>query len=80
MQEEETTPEEPKKENKLFKAKSLSLISKVLGVVVILGGHVLKWLNILPGATSGEIMACGFGVMGIFAGVDINILIDKFTK
>lgn len=66
--------------NKLFKAKTLSLISKIIGVVVILGGHVLKWLGKLPNAESSEIIACGFSVMAIFGTVDINIMLDKFTK
>ena len=73
--------EEVKEEKKtFFKAKTISLISKVLGVVVILGGHVLKWLGKMPNAESGEIIACGFSIMGIFGTVDINILVDKFTK
>lgn len=68
------------KENKGLKAKTASLWAKIIGGVIIIGGHILKWCNVLPNATSGEICACGFSVMGIFGTVDLNILIDKFTK
>lgn len=73
--------EETKEEKKeIFKAKTLSLISKIVGGTVILGGHVLKWLGKLPQATSSEICMCGFSIMGVFGTVDLNIMIDKFTK
>ena len=69
-----------KEETKGLKAKTVSLWAKIIGGVIIVGGHVLKWLNVLPSATSGEICACGFSVMGIFGTVDLNILVDKFTS
>lgn len=62
-----------------LKAKTVSLWAKIIGGVIIVGGHILKWLNVLPNATSAEICACGFSVMGIFGTVDLNILADKFT-
>lgn len=67
-------------EKKGLKAKTASLWAKIIGGIIIIGGHVLKWTNILPNASSGEICACGFSVMGIFGTVDLNILIDKFTN
>lgn len=73
--EESTTPE-----SKGLKAKTVSLWAKIIGAVIIVGGHILKWLNVLTNATSTEICACGFSVMGVFSTVDINILIDKFTS
>lgn len=73
--------EEQKTEKKeLFKAKTISLLSKIVGGSVILGGHILKWLGKLPNASSQEICICGFSIMGIFGTVDLNIMIDKFTK
>lgn len=66
--------------SKGIKAKTASLWAKIIGGTIIIGGHILKWLDIMPNATSGEICACGFSVMGIFGTVDLNILIDKFTK
>lgn len=67
-------------ESKKLKAKTVSLLGKIVGGVVILGGHVLKWIGKLPSATSGEICACGFAVMGVFGTIDINLMIDKFVK
>lgn len=72
--------EETAEENKGLKAKTVSLWAKIVGAVIIVGGHILKWTGVLPNATSGEICACGFAVMGIFGTVDLNLMIDKFTK
>lgn len=80
MEEMETMTEEmTEPEKKGLKAKTVSLWAKITGAVIIIGGHVLKWTGILPEATSGEICACGFSVMGIFGTVDLNLMIDKFT-
>ena len=68
------------KEDKGLKAKTVSLWAKIVGAIIIIGGHILKWTGLLPSATSSEICVCGFSVMGIFSTVDLNILIDKFTK
>ena len=67
-------------ETKGLKAKTVSLWAKILGAVIIVGGHALKWVGLLPNATSSEICICGFSVMGVFGTVDLNILVDKFTK
>lgn len=77
---EEVVTEEVVTETKGFKAKTVSLWAKIIGGSIIFFGHILKWCNVLPNATSGEICACGFSVMGIFGTVDLNILVDKFTK
>ena len=69
-----------KAKTKGLKAKTISLWAKIIGGVIIVGGHILKWLSVLPNATSAEICACGFSVMGIFGTVDLNILADKFTS
>lgn len=69
---------EPKK--KELKAKTVSLWSKIIAIIIVIAGHTLKWLGILPNASSGEICACAFTVMGVCGTVDINILVDKFTK
>lgn len=67
-------------ETKGLKAKTVSLWAKIIGGVIIVVGHVLKWVNVLPDATSSEICACGFSIMGIFSTVDLNILADKFAR
>lgn len=71
---------EVKKENPLGKPKVWSLVSKIIAGIIIVGGHILKWLNLLPDAASSEICACGFAVMGVFGTIDINMALDKFTK
>jgi len=71
---------EEKTEKKGIKAKTVSLWAKIIALIIVVGGHALKWTGVLPGASSNEICACGFTVMGIFGTVDINILIDKFTS
>jgi len=67
-------------ETKEIKAKTASLWGKIIGGIVILVGHILMWLNIFPNATSGQICACGFSIMGVFGTVDINLMLEKFTK
>ena len=77
-----------KKEKCKMKAKDASLYAKIIAVLIlVLGqvlilvlGHILMWLDVIPSATSTEICACSFSVMGIFSTVDINILADKFSR
>lgn len=79
----ETKEQETKEEHKRhqpIKAQRASLWAKIVGASIIIGGHFLKWSGNLPEATSTEICACGFAVMGIFGTVDLNILIDKFVS
>lgn len=75
--EDETTV---KKEKCKMKAKDVSLHAKILAVIILVAGHILMWLGVIPSATSTEICACSFSVMGIFSTVDINILADKFAR
>lgn len=70
--------EEKKTEEKGIKAKTVSLIGKIAGAIIIVGGAVLKWLNVLPSAEINDIVKVGFCTMGIFSTIDINIMIDKF--
>lgn len=77
---EETLDSVEKEENKGLKAKDCSLWAKIIGAVIIVAGHILKWTAVIPEANSSEICACGLSVMAIFGTVDINILVDKFTK
>lgn len=62
-----------------IKAKNASLYAKILAVVIVIAGHILKWCGVIPAASSSEICLCGITVMGIFGTVDLNILADKFT-
>lgn len=61
-----------------MKVKNYSLLMK--GVIVVIGFalSVLKWLNILPNATIGEIWAVCGSAYGILLGtVDFNIVRDN---
>lgn len=69
-----------KKEKCKMKAKDASLYAKIIAVLILVLGHILMWLDVIPSATSTEICACSFSVMGIFSTVDINILADKFAR
>ena len=74
----ELTEAETKKKD--LKAKDCSLWAKITGAVIIVAGHIIKWLGFLPEASSREICNCSISVMAIFGTEDLNILIDKFTK
>lgn len=63
-----------------LKAKSVSLVIKIVAVVFIVAGAVLKWLGIFPNATISEICIVGGTMSAIFGDVSINTAIDKFTK
>ena len=63
-----------------LKAKSVSLVVKIVSVVFIVTGAVLKWLGIFPNATISEICIVGGTMSAIFGDVSINTAIDKFTK
>lgn len=70
---------EMREEKKLFKAKTVSLIAKIIGGSVILVGAFLKWFDILKNCEIGDLCTVGFSIMGIFGTVDLNLLAEKFT-
>ena len=59
-------------------AKDWSLVSKIVSVLWIVVGSVLKGLGILHDLSAWDILLIGIVVAAIFATVDINILADKF--
>lgn len=63
-----------------FKPKKLSLVTKIIACTLVVVCHFLMWFGLLPNATSAEICACGFTLLGIFGTVDINLALDKFAK
>lgn len=67
-------------ETKGLKAKAVSLWGKIIGAVIIIGGSALHFSGHLPQGNIDDICKVGFCVMGIFSTIDINILVDKFTK
>ena len=62
-----------------MKAKTASLLSKVVAGVMCITCHILLWLGMLPKATSPEIISCSITVMAVFGGVDINLITEKIT-
>jgi len=71
---------EVENEEKKLTAKAISKIFKFAAAIGIVVSAVLKWLNVLPGATIGEICLIWSCVYGIGAGtIDLNIMFDKFT-
>ena len=65
---------------KEIKAKTVSLIAKIVGGLVVLVGAVLKWLGIFTACEINELCVVGFTVMGIFGTVDLNLLAEKFAR
>lgn len=68
------------KEKKEIKAKTVSLIVKIVDVVFIVGFAVLKWLGKFPEATIAEICTVGGVIAAIFGDISLNTALDKFTK
>jgi len=75
--EEENVVEEPKEKG--GRAKKASLCAKIIGAVYILTASTLSFLGIFSAPVS-DICIVGFSIMGIFGTVDINLMLDKFTK
>ena len=69
-----------KVEKKEIKAKTVSLIAKIVGAGIVLIGAIFKWLNIFTSCEINELCVVGFTIMGIFGTVDLNLLAEKFQK
>lgn len=64
---------------KLIKAKTVSLIGKIIGGAVILIGFILKSFNIWNCEVN-DLIKIGFAEMAVFGTIDINLALDKFVK
>ena len=67
-------------QKKELKAKTCSLIAKIVGAAIVLVGAVLKWLGIFTACEINELCVVGFTVMGVFGTVDLNLLAEKFSR
>lgn len=67
-------------EKKELKAKTVSLLAKIVGGLVVLVGAVLKWIGIFTACEINELCVVGFTIMGIFGTVDLNLLAEKFAR
>lgn len=68
-------------EEKKITAKTISKIFKFVATGGIVLCAVLKWLDIMPNASTGEICMIWAVVYGLGAGtIDLNIMFDKFCN
>ena len=65
---------------KAVKARTVSLIVKIVDVVFIIVCAVLKWKGVFENATIPEICMIGGVIGAVFGDISINTAIDKFTK
>lgn len=63
-----------------IKAKTVSLIAKIVGGAVVLVGAILKWLGIFSSCEISDLCTVGFTIMGIFGTVDLNLMAEKFRR
>ena len=65
---------------KEVKARTVSLIVKIIDVIFIIVCAVLKWKGVFENATIPEICMIGGVIGAVFGDISINTAIDKFTK
>ena len=63
-----------------LKAKTVSLIVKIVAVVFVVVCSVLMWMGFFPNATVYDICIVGGTISAIFGDVSINTALDKFRK
>lgn len=69
-----------RKDESKVKAKTISLIVKIIDVIFIIICAVLKWKGVFENATIPEICMIGGVIGAVFGDISINTAIDKFTK
>ena len=65
---------------KEVKAKTVSLVIKIVDVIFIITCAVLKWKGVFENATIPEICMIGGVVGAIFGDISVNTALDKFTN
>lgn len=66
-------------EERGIKAKTVSLIGKIVGGVIILVGFILKAFKVWE-CDINDLIKIGFAEMAVFGTIDLNIALDKFVK
>lgn len=61
------------------KARDVSLAVKIGAVAIMVGGTVLVGLGVLNLEVS-EVLWLGFAVAGVFGTVDLNLMLEKFSR
>lgn len=77
---EEKSAEVEKTESKGLKAKTVSLIAKIVAGAILLIGAVLKWLGIFSNCEISELCTVAGTFVALFTTIDVNIALDKFKK
>ena len=67
------------KEEKGIKAKTVSLIGKIIGGAILLIGLTLNAFKIWE-VPINDLIKVAFAEMAVFGTIDINIALDKFIK
>ena len=77
---EEVKENKSESEEKKLTAKTISKVFKFISAIGLVTCAVLKWVNVMPNATIGEICMMWACVYGLGAGtIDLNIMFDKFV-
>lgn len=63
-----------------LKAKTVSLVVKIVAVIFIVVCAVLKWLGVFPNATVSDICIIGGTITAIFGDISVNTALDKFRN
>lgn len=69
-----------KTEEKGLKAKTVSLIAKIVSGGILLIGAVLKWTGVFPNCEISELCTVSGTFVALFTTIDVNIALDKFRK
>ena len=67
------------KEEKGIKAKTISLIGKIIGGAILLIGLTLNAFKVWE-VPINDLIKVAFAEMAVFGTIDINIALDKFIK
>lgn len=69
-----------KTEEKGLKAKTVSLLAKIVAAAILLLGAVLKWLGVFSNCEISELCTVSITFVALFITIDGNIALDKFRK
>lgn len=61
-----------------MKAKDVSIWVKILAVLILVSGLILKGCGVFSGVSTWDIIAIAFSCELVFLGVSASIIIDKF--
>ena len=69
-----------KTEEKGLKAKTVSLLAKIVAGFILLVGAVLKWTGVFTNCEISELCTVAGTFAALFVTIDANIAFDKFKK